>query len=142
MTDRLTNQVDLGTVRFDIHRQRLIGPSNETIPVDKGPILILNALAACPGQIVTKDSLIADVLNYDNANDETLVHLIADTRQAIGDHAQQIVQAVPGIGYRLVPPKPGGQFQRRSFYRIVGLAVAGLPLAFILLSLLISAFTP
>ncbi|MBK7658457.1 MAG: PD40 domain-containing protein [Betaproteobacteria bacterium] len=65
---------------------------------------VLLRLAAEPGQVVTRERLLADVWPRRMVNDEVLSRAIAELRTALGDDARQAryIETLPKAGYRLV----------------------------------------
>src|SRR3990170_4843069 len=62
---------------------------------------VLSALAARPGEIVSKDALMQAVWPDTFVTDDSLTQCIADIRRALGDDAHVIVETLPKRGYRL-----------------------------------------
>lgn len=67
---------------------------------------LLLRLAAEPGAMVPRETLLEDVWERRLVNDEVLSRAIADLRQALGDEARapRYIETVPKRGYRLVAP--------------------------------------
>ncbi|APV49676.1 hypothetical protein BWI17_08285 [Betaproteobacteria bacterium GR16-43] len=67
---------------------------------------ILLRLAAVPGEVVRRETLLEEVWPRRMVNDEVLSRAIAELRTALGDDARQAryVETLPKIGYRLVAP--------------------------------------
>jgi len=65
---------------------------------------ILLRLAATPGEVVRRETLLEDVWTRRMVNDEVLSRAIAELRTAIGDEAREAryIETLPKIGYRLV----------------------------------------
>ncbi len=65
---------------------------------------VLLRLAAEPGQVVTRERLLAEVWPRRMVNDEVLSRAIAELRTALGDDARQAryIETLPKAGYRLV----------------------------------------
>jgi Tol biopolymer transport system component/DNA-binding winged helix-turn-helix (wHTH) protein len=65
---------------------------------------VLLRLAAEPGQVVTRERLLAEVWSRRMVNDEVLSRAIAELRTALGDDARQAryIETLPKAGYRLV----------------------------------------
>jgi DNA-binding winged helix-turn-helix (wHTH) protein/Tol biopolymer transport system component len=65
---------------------------------------LLLRLAAEPGQLVRRETLIDEVWERRQVNDEVLSRAVADLRQALGDDARapQYIETLPKLGYRLV----------------------------------------
>ncbi|RWP09254.1 winged helix-turn-helix domain-containing protein [Mesorhizobium sp.] len=62
---------------------------------------VLSALAARPGEIVSKDALMQAVWPDTFVTDDSLTQCIADIRRALEDDKHMIVQTLPKRGYRL-----------------------------------------
>lgn len=62
---------------------------------------VLSALAARPGEMVSKDALMQAVWPDTFVTDDSLTQCIADIRRALGDDAHVIVETLPKRGYRL-----------------------------------------
>jgi len=62
---------------------------------------VLSALAARPGEIVSKDALMQAVWPDTFVTDDSLTQCIADIRRALGDDEHVIVATFPKRGYRL-----------------------------------------
>ncbi|MCF6117170.1 winged helix-turn-helix domain-containing protein [Mesorhizobium muleiense] len=62
---------------------------------------VLSALAARPGEIVSKDALMQAVWPDTFVTDDSLTQCIADIRRALGDDRHVIVETLPKRGYRL-----------------------------------------
>jgi len=67
---------------------------------------ILLRLAADPGEVVRRETLLEDVWPRRMVNDEVLSRAIAELRTALGDDARvaRYIETLPKMGYRLVAP--------------------------------------
>jgi Tol biopolymer transport system component/DNA-binding winged helix-turn-helix (wHTH) protein len=67
---------------------------------------VLLRLAAEPGEVVRRETLLADVWPRRMVNDEVLSRAIAELRTALGDDARvaRYIETLPKLGYRLVAP--------------------------------------
>ena len=67
---------------------------------------VLLRLAASPGQVVTREALIADAWPRRMVNDEVLSRVIADLRGVLRDDAREAryIETLPKVGYRLIAP--------------------------------------
>jgi len=86
-------------------------------------IEVLGILARNAGDIVSKDTLIANVWPGLNVTDDSLVQCISDIRRAIGEDGHMIIKTIPKKGYRLVasdvsPPKA----KQKNYGRLIALA--------------------
>ena len=104
--------------RFEVYplRNEIVGAEG---PVHVQPRVmdVLLRLAAEPGDVVERETLLDDVWEGVTVSDETLSRAISDLRASLMDHAAQpqFIQTVPNRGYRLVasvdqlqpsPPRP------------------------------------
>ena len=67
---------------------------------------VLLRLAAAPGEVVPRDTLLADVWPRRMVNDDVLSRVIADLRVALRDDAREarFIETIPKVGYRLIAP--------------------------------------
>jgi Tol biopolymer transport system component/DNA-binding winged helix-turn-helix (wHTH) protein len=67
---------------------------------------VLLRLAAEPGEVVRRETLLEDVWPRRMVNDEVLSRAIAELRTALGDDARvaRYIETLPKLGYRLVAP--------------------------------------
>ena len=67
---------------------------------------VLLRLAASPGEVVTREALIADAWPRRMVNDEVLSRVIADLRGVLRDDAREAryIETLPKVGYRLIAP--------------------------------------
>jgi tetratricopeptide (TPR) repeat protein/TolB-like protein/DNA-binding winged helix-turn-helix (wHTH) protein len=65
---------------------------------------VLLCLASKPGELVTRETLLADVWGADHGSHEALSHAVSDIRHALSDHPDnpKFVQTLPRRGYRLI----------------------------------------
>ncbi|MGB5354973.1 MAG: winged helix-turn-helix domain-containing protein, partial [Woeseia sp.] len=65
---------------------------------------VLLCLAKQPAELVTRETLIADVWGDGHGSSEALTHAISEIRHALDDHADnpQFIQTLPRRGYRLL----------------------------------------
>ncbi len=143
MADDHAEILDLGGVVFDQRRGVLTNGDGQTIPLRPQSVQVLNALASRQGQAANKDDLISEVWGSVNVTDESLVQCIADIRRAIGDQGHTVIQTLPKVGYRLVPPIPLRARPNSGLnWRHIGIAIAVLPVLVILVAILTGAFSP
>ena len=80
------------------------GQSRQRLP----PKLIglLQLLAQSPGQLVSREQLLATVWEGAVVNEEAVSRAVAELRQALGDEARQptYIETIPKRGYRLIQP--------------------------------------
>ena len=67
---------------------------------------VLSVLAARPGEIVSKDTLMRAVWPDTFVTDDSLTQCVADIRRALGDDRHMIVETLPKRGYRLNADRP------------------------------------
>ncbi|MFO1322919.1 MAG: winged helix-turn-helix domain-containing protein [Burkholderiales bacterium] len=67
---------------------------------------VLLRLAAAPGDVVPRETLLADAWPRRMVNDDVLSRAIADLRIALGDDAREarFIETLPKVGYRLIAP--------------------------------------
>lgn len=67
---------------------------------------VLLRLAAAPGEVVSREALLADAWPRRMVNDDVLSRVIADLRVALGDDAREprFIETLPKVGYRLLAP--------------------------------------
>ena len=104
--------------------------AREVVRVKPRLMDVLLRLAAAPGEVVTREALIADAWPRRMVNDEVLSRVIADLRGVLRDDAREAryIETLPKVGYRLVAPigAPGGTVAAppRRFSRIAQAIVA------------------
>jgi DNA-binding winged helix-turn-helix (wHTH) protein len=84
----------LGTLISEQSRQRL----------PPKLIALLQQLAQSPGQLVSREHLLATVWDGVVVNEEAVSRAVAELRQALGDEARQptYIETIPKRGYRLI----------------------------------------
>jgi DNA-binding winged helix-turn-helix (wHTH) protein/Flp pilus assembly protein TadD len=77
---------------------------SQIIRLEPQVMKVLAYLASRPGEVVSKDELLAELWNRSTASDAALARCISRIRVAFGDDARQsrIIENIPKIGYRLV----------------------------------------
>lgn len=101
--DDRTSRLRLGAFTLDCADNTLSdGVRSTRLPLRLAELL--RRLAAEPGQVVRRETLIDDVWARRQVNDEVLSRAIADLRQALGDDARapRYIETLPKIGYRWV----------------------------------------
>ena len=95
----------IGPWELDCQLGTLIsGQSRQRLPPKL--IALLQQLAQSPGQLVTREHLLATVWDGAVVNEEAVSRAIAELRQALGDEARQpiYIETIPKRGYRLIQP--------------------------------------
>ena len=136
MTEPEIRVLPLGTARFDRDTIQLLDASGNQIALPYRTMAILLALVDHADEAVGKDALISAAGGAATVTDEDLVAAIAELRRAIGDQAQNIIQTVPMVGYRLNTAQTDHRSSKGNKLKYFGLAVALLPIMLILVSLL------
>jgi TolB-like protein/DNA-binding winged helix-turn-helix (wHTH) protein len=108
----------------DLANDTLRDRTGAQIPLRPQAFAVLRCLAERPGQLVTKDEIMAAVWPGVAVTDDSLVQAVGDIRRAIGDEAHAILRTVPRRGYRLVPPEDGAALPARSAPRWAAVAAA------------------
>ncbi|MEO8752671.1 MAG: winged helix-turn-helix domain-containing protein, partial [Casimicrobiaceae bacterium] len=67
---------------------------------------VLLRLAAAPGEVVPRETLLTEVWPRRMVNDDVLSRVIADLREALHDDAREarFIETIPKVGYRLIAP--------------------------------------
>lgn len=89
----------------------LVIDDGETRHLRPKPMEVLLQLAARPGELVTRETLIEEVWGTAGGSKEALAHAVSEIRHALNDpvHEPRFVQTLRGRGYRLVvEPRLGG----------------------------------
>src|SRR5438093_6888737 len=94
-----------GPFRLDVRDERLWrGP--DVLPVRHKTLVVLHALVAQAGQLLTKEALFADVWPGTAVSETVLTVAIRELRRVLGDQARhpQFIATVHGRGYRFIAP--------------------------------------
>jgi DNA-binding winged helix-turn-helix (wHTH) protein/predicted ATPase len=91
--------------RLDVLDERL-WERDKGVPLGRKAFAVLQRLVSQPGQLVTKDELLAAAWPDTAVSDAVLTTAMREIRQALGDPAQapRFVETVHGRGYRFVAP--------------------------------------
>ncbi len=100
------------TAPFRVGDIAVFPASNEIVRAENRvrvrPLLmeVLLRLAEQPGEVVPRDTLLAEVWSRRIVNDEVLSRTIAELREALEDDARapRFIETLPKAGYRLVAP--------------------------------------
>lgn len=78
----------------------------EEISLEPRVMQVLVYLADRPGQVVSREDLLAAVWHDAVVNDEALTRAVFDLRKALGDSAQKpaVIETIRKVGYRLIAP--------------------------------------
>jgi eukaryotic-like serine/threonine-protein kinase len=89
----------------DAARRRLIRGTSQ-VPVTPKVFDLLLTFVESPGEILTKDALVARLWPNTVVEDNNLTHAIAKLRKVLGDDIREhrFIVTVPGEGYRFVAP--------------------------------------
>src|SRR3954451_8855983 len=97
---------------FRLH-QRVVDPSlnrvtsaDRTVQVEPKIMQVLVALAERPGEVVTRDDLMARVWPGVYVTDDVIHRAIRELRRLFGDDAEQpaVIETIRKRGYRLIAP--------------------------------------
>lgn len=93
----------LGEWYVDPAQCRLLS-HGRTIQVRAKVMDLLVRLAATPGQVVSKDTLLDDVWGTDAVSESALTRTVTELRQVLGDSADcpRVLETIPKRGYRLI----------------------------------------
>ena len=98
-TDPKSGILQIGTTQYDRAADALTAADGTPVHLRKQSALVLAALAAHPGDVVSREDLIEAVWKGVATTDDSLIQCISDIRRALGKDA---VETFPKIGYRLV----------------------------------------
>ena len=93
----------LGDLLVEPLKGRVSGRTgSEHLPPKAADVLL--QLASQPGELVTRDALLAAVWGDGQGSQETLSHAVSEIRHALNDHSEdpQYIQTMPKRGYRLL----------------------------------------
>jgi len=93
--------VSIGPFSFDLEAEALLSDSGAKVPLRPQTARVLAVLAATPGELITKGSLIDKVWADTHVTDDSLVQCISEIRKALGPEAGALLRTVPKQGYRL-----------------------------------------
>jgi DNA-binding winged helix-turn-helix (wHTH) protein/tetratricopeptide (TPR) repeat protein len=93
----------VGDFVIDQSRNLLSGPNGD-LALEPKVVDVLFALAACPGEVVTRDALIDAIWKTEFGADERVTRAISLLRKAFADErgAPRYIETIPKRGYRLV----------------------------------------
>src|SRR5262245_21104984 len=85
---------------------RILQPSGATVQVEPKIMQVLAALAASPGQVVTRDELMERVWSGVFVTDDALHRAIRELRRLFDDDADapKVIETIRKRGYRLIAP--------------------------------------
>jgi DNA-binding winged helix-turn-helix (wHTH) protein/tetratricopeptide (TPR) repeat protein len=100
-----TPTICFGPYVFEPHQARL-RRGTRVLPLTRKACAVLQYLVTHPGQLVTKDALLAAVWPETVVSEGVLTNCIAELRQALGDQAQRprYIATVHRQGYRFIAP--------------------------------------
>src|SRR4051794_9680407 len=108
-------RLSFGPFSLDLLDRRLWRGAEPVLLAPK-PLALLSYLAERPGQLATKDDLLAAVWPGVHVGDAVLKTCVAEIRQALGDDAvaPRCIETVPRQGYRFVAPIQCNNLPTRS----------------------------
>lgn len=100
------------TVDVELRRLRKGGQIHRVSPK---AMAVLVRLADRPGEVVSREDLLATVWNGTLPTDDVLTHAITELRRIFGDHraAPRYIETIPKTGYRLIAPLDDARGVRR-----------------------------
>ena len=104
----MVSEVRIGSCLFRPERAELLDPAGQPVPLRPQALRLLEALLRRPGQLVSRDALLAEVWPGLVVGDDSLVQCVSDLRRALGDARHELLLTVPRRGYRLVAAAPSG----------------------------------
>lgn len=146
------------TAPFRLHDVEVRPASNEIVVagivsrVKPRQMDVLLRLAAAAGEVVPRETLLADVWPRRMVNDDVLSRVIADLRIALHDDAREarFIETIPKVGYRLIAPMtpvkppatPPGPAKRSPRWRPWHVAVAVVAVIVLTLALVLRPAPP
>lgn len=134
--DTKSSEIDLGSAVLDLSVGRLFRQNGKELDLRHQSREVLMALAQVPNEIVSPDALIEEVWQGRSVTPDSVAQCIAEIRRVLKDHDKRIVETVPRMGYRLVPPAPAASFwshRRRRLALLVVIVLCATALGFTLL---------
>lgn len=135
-----TRRFTIGCFRVDPARNIVAGPAGEA-PIEPKIMDVLCLLAAHPGEVLSRETIIDQVWGHAFGADESLTRAISLLRKVFGDarNPAQVIETIPKRGYRLIAPvafeasQPGEALSHKRVWRwavplailIALLAIAG-----------------
>src|SRR5687767_2570244 len=83
-------------------REYRLSRDGQAVALPPKPFDLLVALAARPGQLVTREELLRGVWKDVVVEQSSLNAAMSVLRQGLGDDAASIIETVPGRGYRFI----------------------------------------
>src|SRR5689334_23493729 len=98
-------RVRIGPWEIDPRARIVTGPSGAQ-HLEPKPLSLLMLLAARPGDVVSRQELLAAGWGEEMATDDVLSRAVSELRRALGDDPRRprFVETIRGTGYRLVVP--------------------------------------
>ena len=103
-----------------------LGRGAETLRIEPKAMEVLMALAARAGEVVSRETLLAEVWPGVVVGDEALTQSIIKLRRALGDNPKEpaYIETISKRGYRLIAPVGGERAPLQGRRRWAGVAVA------------------
>lgn len=101
-----SNEISLGMAKLDTVTSRVFDNNGKELTLRHQSREVLSVLAKTPGEIVTRDALIADVWAGRSVAADSVAQCITEIRRVIGDQDKSVVETIPRQGYRLVLSDP------------------------------------
>ncbi len=114
--------LSIGRGRYDRETGSLLGEDGQPIHLRRQSAEVLAILAASPGEIVKRETLIETVWRDVATTDDSLIQCISDIRRALG---KNVVETYPKVGYRLaVTPRASPVSEAVRYRSLIAGAVA------------------
>jgi len=118
-------QVGEWTVEPALNR---LSAAGRTVKIEPKAMEVLTYLAARPGEVASREALLAAVWPGVVVGDDALTQVVIKLRKALGDASETpaYIQTIPKRGYRLIAPvsRPGSGARRSRPLIAIGLALA------------------
>lgn len=105
-----------------------LSAGERVVKVEPKAMEVLAHLAARPGEVVSRDALLAEVWRGVVVGDDALTQVVIKLRKALGDGSESpsYIQTIPKRGYRLIAPvstAPSAVARRKPWRLAAGLAL-------------------
>lgn len=139
----MRNHLRIGAWEFapDLHELRRGGVTVHLEPKHAG---VLSLLAGRPGELFTREEILARVWGDVHVTEEVLTNAIYQLRKLFEDDARspRVIQTIPRKGYRLIAEARPVAIEERAVPRIRRAAVAGVGVVLLSIPLALAIFSP
>ena len=103
-----------------------LSAGGRTVKVEPKAMEVLTYLAARPGEVASREALLAAVWPGVVVGDDALTQVVIKLRKALGDASETpaYIQTIPKRGYRLIAPVAATRPARRNFKSLIAVGLA------------------